>query len=119
MTRGPCLCVCPGVLWSYSTAEEPLAFCAPTILFPNVSSADQPCRSSKAGGSPGSTYLSPGCAHLFAAPTVVLNGRVYVAASLRQFCLYPLDRLDDNGVYLLPRPGLWDEWGPKETVPGS
>jgi hypothetical protein len=33
--------------------------------------------------------VTPGCAHLFAEPTLVLGGRIYLAASLRQFCLYP------------------------------
>ena len=107
------------VLWSYASVDAPLNYSAPTILFPNVSSADQPCSSSK-NLPPFPThppYLSPGCAHLFAEPTVVINDRVYVAASLRQFCLWPLDPLNENGVYLLLRrvtlaPGVAPELGP-------
>eukprot|EP01052_Picozoa_sp_SAG31_P008738 SAG31_NODE_446_length_15587_cov_29.651989_1_plen_649_part_00 len=107
------------VLWSYASADAPLNCSAPTVLFPNMSSADQPCSSSK-NLPPFPThppYLSPGCAHLFAEPTVVINDRVYVAASLRQFCLWPLDPLNKNGVYLLLRrvtlaPGVAPELGP-------
>jgi hypothetical protein len=91
------------ILWSYATAEAPLKYSAPTILFPNMSSGDEVCHKWTKGANPRSTYLSLGCARLFAEPTVVLNGHVYVAASLRQFCLWPLDPVNDDGIYLLLR----------------
>ena len=91
------------ILWSYASAEAPLKYSAPAILFPNVSSGDQVCRKWQKGAAPRSTYLSPGCAHLFAEPTVVIHGHIYAAASLRQFCLWPLDPVNEDGIYLLLR----------------
>lgn len=35
-------------------------------------------------------YLTPGCEHPFAEPTVVINGHIYAAASLRQASAYTL-----------------------------
>ena len=91
------------VLWAYATESEPLAYSAPAVLFPNVSSG-APCPpSSHVPYPPSPHYLSPACAHLFAEPTVVLHGRVYFAASLRQFCLWPLDPLNQGGRFLLLR----------------
>ena len=91
------------ILWSYATADAPLNYSAAAILFPNVSTGDKVCRKWEKGADPRSTYLSPGCARLFAEPTVVIHGHVYAAASLRQFCLWPLDRVNDEGAYLLLR----------------
>jgi len=112
------------VLWSWATEAAPLKYSAPAVLFPNMSTGE-PC---VAGGHPpfpknhslyppNPSYLSPACAHLFAEPTVVLGGRVYLAASLRQFCLWPLDRLNEGGKYLVLRrvtlsPGSPPKLGP-------
>jgi hypothetical protein len=91
------------ILWSYATADAPLDYSAATILFPNVSSGDEVCHRWTKGANPRSTYLSPGCAHLFAEPTVAIHGHVYAVASLRQFSLWPLDPVNENGIYLLLR----------------
>ena len=91
------------VLWSYASADDPLAYSTPEVLFPNVSNGEPCLPSSKQPYPPDPQYLSPACAHLFAEPTAILNGRVYLAASLRQFCLWPLDPLNDGGKYLLLR----------------
>eukprot|EP01052_Picozoa_sp_SAG31_P033376 SAG31_NODE_3761_length_3906_cov_4.295246_2_plen_463_part_00 len=91
------------VLWSYATADEPLVYGTPQILFPNMSNGGicLPNRPTPYPKNP--HYLTPECAHLFAEPTVEINGHVYVAASLRQFCLWPLDALNAGGKYLLLR----------------
>ena len=91
------------VLWSYASAANPLNYSVPEVLFPNVSDGSACLPNRKVAYPQDPHYLSPGCAHLFAEPTVVINGHAYAAASLRQFCLWPLDPLDAGGKYLLLR----------------
>ena len=92
------------VLWSYASASSPLGYITPLVLFPNVSDGSGCATKDHGPYRPGNTaFLSPGCAHLFAEPLIELNGRAYLAASLRQYCLYPLDPLMDGGKYLLLR----------------
>jgi hypothetical protein len=96
------------ILWSYARASRPLLYSSPQVAFPNISSGE-PCPQPHGSKPPPHTYpahpsyLLPACAHLFAEPTVVLDGHVYLAASLRQFCLWPLDSLNEAGKYLLLR----------------
>ena len=68
------------VLWSYAREEEPLtSWATPAVAFPNMSLT--PCDNASESNS----FLTPACATLNSEPTVVLNGRVYLAASTRQF----------------------------------
>ena len=92
------------VLWSYASAASPLGYSPPLVLFPNVSDGSG-CATKNHGPyrPPNTPYLSPGGAHLFAEPLIELNGRAYMASSLRQYCLYPLDPLNEGGKYLLLR----------------
>eukprot|EP01043_Picozoa_sp_COSAG02_P041669 COSAG02_NODE_3474_length_6681_cov_29.310696_6_plen_465_part_00 len=91
------------VLWSYASEADPLSYSTPEVLLPNVSNGEPCLPNSKMPYPPNPHYLSPSCAHLFAEPTAILNGRAYLAASLRQFCLWPLDPLNEGGKYLLLR----------------
>ena len=96
------------VLWSYAREEEPLtSWATPAVAFPNMSLT--PCENA----SEFTSFLTPACATLNSEPTVVLNGRVYLAASTRQFCLYPLDKIDENGKYLLLRQVTLSSSSPK------
>ena len=81
----------------------PAAAVAPRELFPNISTESHH-------------------AALFAEPTVLVNGRVYAAASPKQFCLYP----DQYSSVLLLRQvydGALDSLGPvfwaSKTVPSG
>ena len=91
------------VLWSYASEADSLSYSTPEVLFPNVSDGGVCLPNSKVPYPRSPHYLSPSCAHLFAEPTAILNGRAYLAASLRQFCLWPLDPLNEGGKYLLLR----------------
>ena len=96
------------VLWSYAREEEPLtSWATPAVAFPNMSLT--PCDNASELDS----FTTPACATLNSEPTVVLNGRVYLAASTRQICLYPLDKIDENGKYLLLRQVTLSSSSPK------
>ena len=74
----------PGQFVRWAWSADGSSWSSPEVLFPNISDgsrADCPHTPQN--------EVTPGCAHLFAEPTLVLGGRVYLAASLRQFCLYP------------------------------
>ena len=72
------------VRWAHS--PDGARWSRPETLFPNVS--DGSGTASECSHTPEHEAL-PRCAHLFAEPTLVLRGHVYMASSLRQFCLYP------------------------------
>lgn len=102
------------ILWAWSSEAQPLKYSSPTVLFPNISNGS--CTKWRPGTVDAypqfPSYLSPGCAHLFAEPAAVVNNNVYLAASTRQFCLWPLDPLNDGGTYLLLREVSFETAGP-------
>ena len=76
--------------WAWSS-DGGVTFSEPATLFPNVSDGSEGSLSApNCSHTPGHENTTS-CAHLFAEPTLVLGSakHVYMAASLRQFCLYP------------------------------
>jgi hypothetical protein len=78
------------VRWAWSK-DGGATYSEPATLFPNVSDGSEGSLSVPNCSHTPSNENTSGCAHLFAEPTLVLGaGRhIYMAASLRQFCLYP------------------------------